>query len=85
MMPSRANSTTPISTSPSQNCQYCGLMPDSRWCIVMKTIVPSSAPYRLPVPPSTRININSAEREKLNTSIDTNCVVCVSKAPATPA
>ena len=51
----------------------------------MNTMVPSSAPYRLPVPPSTRISSSSAERGKESTSIETNCVVCVSSAPATPA
>ena len=51
----------------------------------MNTMAPSIAPYRLPVPPSTRISSSSAERVKLSTSIETNCVVCVSSAPATPA
>ena len=39
----------------------------------------------LPSPPRTSISSPSAERWKASTSSETNCVVCASSAPATPA
>jgi hypothetical protein len=56
-MPSRANSTTRMSSRPSQNCQYCGFKSDRRSCATTKTMVPSKAPYKPPVPPNTRISM----------------------------
>ena len=70
-IPSRANRTINTSNMPSQNCQYCGLRSDNRWRAVMNTMAPSSAPYRLPAPPSTSISSSSAERGNASTSTAT--------------
>ena len=51
----------------------------------MNTAVPIEAPYSRPAPPSTTMIMSSAERGKPNTSRPTNCVVCASSPPATPA
>ena len=84
-MPFGRNSTTAISRTPIGKYQYCGLMPENWSRATRKMIAPISPPYSLPAPPRIRITSTSAERWKSSTPSETVSVVCVSRAPATPA
>ena len=44
-----------------------------------------NAPYSRPAPPSTSMMTMAPERSKPSTVRPTNCVVCASNPPATPA
>src|SRR5690606_12324764 len=74
-MPPRPTMTMMTRNSPIQNCQYTGLTFAIWSCAIMNTSAPISAPYRRPVPPSTRMMSRSAERMKPRESRPTNWVV----------
>src|SRR2546430_726093 len=45
-MRARPTSTMITSTSPIQNCQYCGVMVENTSCSILNTTAPISPPYR---------------------------------------